>query len=144
MAGPPTRKVRSYPTDVSNEEWEFCAAYLTLMRETAPQRDYLLRAIFNALRRMVRGSPNHQPPLSLLLLGGLSAALLPHDLPPWTAVHQQTLRWVAAQGGEASRRTLDCFGECDLGNIVMGQSRGSRRTRWERRMVRVHQLEVEL
>jgi hypothetical protein len=75
MAGPPTRKVRSYPTDVSNEEWEFCAPYLTLMRETAPQGDYLLRAIFNALRRMVRGSPNHQPPLSLLLLGGLSVAV---------------------------------------------------------------------
>jgi hypothetical protein len=142
MAGPLTRKVRSYPPDLSNEEWEVCAPYLTLMRETAPQRDCPLRAIFNALRRMVRGSPNHQPPLSLLLLAPWR--LLPHDLPPWTAVHQQTLRWVAAQGGEASRGTLDCFGECDLGNIVMGHSRRSRRTRSERRMVRVHQLEVEL
>ncbi|MDB6150418.1 MAG: hypothetical protein JWQ44_1866, partial [Chthoniobacter sp.] len=25
MAKSPTRKLRSYPTDVSDEEWEFCA-----------------------------------------------------------------------------------------------------------------------
>jgi transposase len=82
MAKSPTRKLRSYPSDVSDEEWEFCAPYLTLMTEAAPQRDYPLRAIFNALRWMVRA--------------GCPWRLLPNDLPPWTAVHQQTLRWIAA------------------------------------------------
>ncbi len=43
------RKLRSYPTDISNEEWEFCVSYLTLIREAAPQRERELRAIFNAL-----------------------------------------------------------------------------------------------
>ena len=28
----------NYPSDVSDEEWEFCAPYLTLMKEAAPQR----------------------------------------------------------------------------------------------------------
>ena len=50
-----TRGTRTnYPSDVSDEEWAFCAPYLTLMREDAPQRDYSMRAIFNALRYMVR------------------------------------------------------------------------------------------
>ena len=40
----PTRK--SYPSDVSNEEWSFCAPYLTLMKEEAPQRDHPLREVF--------------------------------------------------------------------------------------------------
>jgi len=30
----PTRK--SYPSDVSDEEWSFCAPYLTLMKEENP------------------------------------------------------------------------------------------------------------
>lgn len=82
MAQKSTRKLRSYPTDVSDKEWEFCAPYLTLMSETAPQREHALRAIFNALRWMVRA--------------GCPWRLLPHDLPPWAAVHQQTLRWIRA------------------------------------------------
>jgi transposase len=43
-----TRK--SYPSDVSDAEWEFLLPYLSLMREDAPQREYPLRALFNALR----------------------------------------------------------------------------------------------
>ena len=79
----PTRK--AYPSDVSDGEWAFCAPYLTLMKENAPQRDYPLREIFNALRWLVRtGSPWR---------------MMPHDLPPWTAVQQQTQRWLQA----------DCF-----------------------------------
>jgi transposase len=38
-------KPRSYPSDVSDEEWAFCAPYLTLMSEHAPQRKHSLRAI---------------------------------------------------------------------------------------------------
>ncbi len=47
-----------YPSDVSDEEWAFAAPYLCLMREDAPQREYSLREVFNALRWMVRaGAP---------------------------------------------------------------------------------------
>ncbi len=43
------RKV--YPTDVNDEEWEFVAPYLTLMKEDAPQRLYALRDLFDAVRK---------------------------------------------------------------------------------------------
>jgi transposase len=73
---------RPYPTDVSDEEWEFVAPYLTLMTPDAPQRHHDLREVFNGLRFIVRG--------------GLQWRLMPHDLPPWWVVYQQTQRWFAA------------------------------------------------
>jgi transposase len=45
---------KSYPSDVSDEEWSFCAPYLMLMNEQAPQREYPWREIFNGLRWFVR------------------------------------------------------------------------------------------
>jgi hypothetical protein len=45
---------RSYPTDVSDEEWNFVAPYLPLMDGKAPQLRYELRETFNALRWIVR------------------------------------------------------------------------------------------
>jgi transposase len=81
----PTRK--PYPTDVSDEEWEFVAPYLTLMSGDAPQRRHDLREVFNGLRFIVRG--------------GLQWRLMPHDLPPWWVVYQQTRRWMAAGVFEA-------------------------------------------
>lgn len=65
-------KQKSYPSDVSDEEWSFCVSYLTLMKEEAPQREYRLREIFNALRYLVR-------------MGGVWR-MMPHDLPPWHVV----------------------------------------------------------
>ena len=41
-----------YASDVTDEEWAFCAPYLTLMKEDAPQRDYTMRGLFNAVRYM--------------------------------------------------------------------------------------------
>src|SRR6516164_5373512 len=73
---------KAYPSDVTDAEWEFLLPYLTLMREDAPQRDYLLRDLFNALRYMVKT--------------GCQWRFLPHDLPPWTAVYQQARRWMQA------------------------------------------------
>jgi transposase len=73
---------RTYPSDVSDEEWDFLTPYLTLMREDAPQREHSLREIFNALRWVVRT--------------GAQWRFVPHDLPPWTAVYQQTRRWLNA------------------------------------------------
>lgn len=86
------KKRTGYPSDVSDAEWEFCAPYLTLMREEAPQRDYPLRAVFNALRWFVRA--------------GCPWRLLPNDLPPWWAVQQQTKRWVEAGCFEAMAADL--------------------------------------
>jgi len=34
-------KRKSYPSDVSDEEWSFCVSYLTLMDEAAPQREVM-------------------------------------------------------------------------------------------------------
>ena len=48
----PARK--PYPSDVSDEEWSLVAPYLTLMKESAPQRDYPMRELFNALRYVIR------------------------------------------------------------------------------------------
>jgi transposase len=75
-----TRK--PYPTDVSDDEWAFVAPYLTLMTEAAPQRHHDLREVFNGLRYIASG--------------GLQWRSMPHDLPPWQAVYQQTRRWMAA------------------------------------------------
>src|SRR5215203_2160335 len=75
-----TRK--AYPSDVSDDEWAFVAPYLALVREDAPQREYDLREVLNGLRWVVRtGSPWRY---------------MPHDLPPWEAVYQQTQRWIRA------------------------------------------------
>jgi transposase len=43
-----------YPSDVSDKVWAVVAAYLTLMREEVPQRDYSLREVFNALCWLIR------------------------------------------------------------------------------------------
>jgi transposase len=85
-------KRKSYATDVSDEEWAFCAPYLTLMTEDAPQREHSLREVFNGLRYIVR-------------TGG-QWRLMPNDLPPWFTVYQQTQRWLKAGVFEAMAHDL--------------------------------------
>jgi len=82
----------TYPSDVSDEEWAFCAPYLTLMKEEAPQREYPSRTMFNALRYMVRA--------------GCPWRMIPNDLPPWSSVHQQAQRWIKAGCFEAMAHDL--------------------------------------
>ena len=82
----------SYQSDVSDEEWEFCAAYLTLMKEDASQREYTMRGLFNAVRYMVRA--------------GCPWRMIPNDLPPWYTVHQQAQRWIKAGCFEAMAHDL--------------------------------------
>jgi transposase len=83
---------RTYPSDVSDEEWSLVAPYLTLMTEDAPQRDHPLRELFNGLRYLVRY--------------GIAWRAMPHDFPPWSAVYQQTQRWLAAGCFEALAQDL--------------------------------------
>jgi transposase len=78
---------KAYPSDVTDEEWALVAPYLTLMTEDAPQRTHALREVFNGLRWLVRA--------------GATWRLMPHDLPPWEIVYQQTQRWLRAGVFEA-------------------------------------------
>jgi transposase len=73
---------KAYPSDGSDEEWALVAPYLTLMKEDAPQRDYPLREVFNGLRWIVRT--------------GAQWRWMPHDLPPWNVIYQQSQRWMKA------------------------------------------------
>lgn len=83
---------KPYPSDVTDEEWDFVAPYLTLMTEDAPQREHDLREVFNGMRYVVRG--------------GQAWRMMPNDLPPWSAVYQQAQRWIAAGVFEAMAQDL--------------------------------------
>ena len=86
------RTRKSYPSDVTEEEWAFAAPYLTLMREDAGQREHVLRDVFDALRWVVKT--------------GAQWRYLPGDFPPWPAVYQQARRWLAARCFEAMTHNL--------------------------------------
>jgi transposase len=73
---------KPYPTDVTDDEWNFACPYLTLMRQDAPQREHSLREVFNALRYVARS--------------GEAWRMMPNDLPPWPVVYQQMQRWYQA------------------------------------------------
>jgi transposase len=62
------------------------------MCEDAPQREYPLRELFNGLRYVIRY--------------GIAWRAMPHDLPPWSAVYQQTQRWLAGGCFEALAQDL--------------------------------------
>jgi transposase len=81
------RKYKPYPSDVSDEEWAFVVPYLTLCRLDSDQREHDLRAVFNALRWLVRS--------------GAPWRMMPHEFPPWPAVYQQMQRWLRAKCFEA-------------------------------------------
>jgi transposase len=67
----PIRK--PYLSDVTDEEWSLVVPYLTLMKEDAPQRQYPLQELFNAVRYVIRY--------------GIAWRAMPNDIPPWHAVH---------------------------------------------------------
>ena len=78
---------KTYPSDVTDDEWTSVAPCLTLRDEAAPQRRYELREVFNALRRLVR---TYSP-----------WRYLPNDVPRRPAVSHQTQRWLATECFEA-------------------------------------------
>jgi transposase len=82
----------NYPSDCTNDQWEFCAPYLCLMTEDAPQRRHCLRGVFNALRYLVKT--------------GCPWRYLPSDFPPFTIVYQQAERWVQSGAFEAMAEDL--------------------------------------
>lgn len=78
---------KSYPSDVSDEEWALVAPYLALLPEGSGQREHSLREVFNGLRYVVKT--------------GAPWRWMPNDLPPWAAVYQQAQRWLASGCFEA-------------------------------------------
>ena len=73
---------KSYPSDVSDEEWALVAPYLVLLPEAAGQGRHELREVFNGLRYVVKT--------------GAPWRWMPNDLPPWDIVYGQARRWLAA------------------------------------------------
>ena len=68
---------------------------------SAPQREYSLREVFNALRYLVR-------------MGGVWR-IMPHDLLSWTVVYPQTERWIKAGCFEAMAHDLRAILRLALG-----------------------------
>jgi transposase len=62
------------------------------MTDDVPQRVIPLRDVFNGLRWMVRG--------------GSSWRMMPHDLPPWYVVYQQSRLWMKAKVFESIAHDL--------------------------------------
>jgi transposase len=83
---------KSYPSDVSDEEWALVVPYLTLLPEDSDQRTHLLREVFNGLRYIVKT--------------GAPWRWMPNDLPPWEIVYQQAQRWMRAGCFEALAEDL--------------------------------------
>ena len=77
---------KSYPSDVTDDERSLVVPYLT------PMCEYPHRERFNGLRYVVRY--------------GIAWRAMPHDLPPWSAVYQQTQRWLAGSCFEALAQDL--------------------------------------
>jgi transposase len=91
----------AYPSDVNDEEWSFVVPYLTLNRLDGEHRTHDLRAVFNAVRWVMRS--------------GAPWRMLPHDLPPWPAVFQQMQRWSRAGCFEAVVHDLRVLMRVDVG-----------------------------
>ena len=103
---------KTYPSDVSDDEWAFVAPYLTLMSEAAPQREYPLREVFNGLRWIVRASAPWR--------------LLPNDLPPWEVVYQQTRALAQRRGvrGDSQRLAPAFARRCRTPGAAIGSDLG--------------------
>src|ERR1700758_99993 len=73
---------KTYPSDVSDAEWQFVVPYLCLLPEDAGQRVHDLRDVFDALRWLVRSGPpaaprGRLPPRGLPPGGGVLSAAPP-------------------------------------------------------------------
>jgi transposase len=70
---------RTYPTDLSDEEWSCIAPYLPTPKAPGRPREYTLREITDAIFYIVRS--------------GCAWRLLPHDFPPWKTIHHDFRTW---------------------------------------------------
>ncbi len=119
---------RAYPSDVSDEEWALVAPYLTLLPETAAQREHSLRGVQRAaLRGAIRRGLACDAPRSAALArrarssptlaeGGLLRDLV-HDLRAvlrLASAGPRNLRpWSSTAGRCARRRRVGPRAACD-------------------------------
>ena len=66
-------RTRTYPTDVTDEQWQLIAPLLPEAKPGGRPRSVHLREVLNGVLCVVRG--------------GVPWRMLPHDLPPWGAAH---------------------------------------------------------
>ena len=74
---------RSYPNDLSDQEWELISGLVTFKRTPRGRKG------FHAKREMLNA-------IFYLLRTGCQWRHLPHDLPPWKSVYTQFRRWKLA------------------------------------------------
>jgi putative transposase len=70
---------RTYPTDLSDDEWVYIEAYLPCSEGSGRPRLHALREILNAI--------------FYVLKSGCAWRLLPHDFPPWKTIHNYFRTW---------------------------------------------------
>jgi putative transposase len=70
---------RTYPTDLSDDEWVYIEAYLPCSEGSGRPRLHALREILNAI--------------FYVLKSGCAWRLLPHDFPPWKTIHHYFRTW---------------------------------------------------
>lgn len=77
----PTRRRRSYPTDLTDAQWAAIAELVPEARPGGRPRATSSRELVNAILYALRG--------------GQAWRLLPHDFPPWQTVYYDLRRWQA-------------------------------------------------
>src|ERR687886_1026518 len=70
---------KTYPTDLSDAEWECIEPHLPTPRTVGRPRRHTLREILNAIFYIVRS--------------GCAWRLLPHEFPPWKTIHHYFRTW---------------------------------------------------
>ncbi len=70
---------KTYPTDLSDAEWECIEPHLPAPRAARRPRRHSLREILDAIFYIVRS--------------GCAWRLLPHEFPPWKTIHHYFRTW---------------------------------------------------
>src|SRR5215210_3070698 len=70
---------KTYPTDLSDAEWECIEPHLPIPRAAGRPRRHSLREILDAIFYIVRS--------------GCAWRLLPHEFPPWKTIHHYFRIW---------------------------------------------------
>jgi putative transposase len=70
---------KTYPTDLSDAEWEYIEPHLPTPRAAGRPRRHSLREILDAIFYILRS--------------GCAWRLLPHEFPPWKTIHHYFRTW---------------------------------------------------
>jgi len=70
---------KSYPTDLTDEQWRLISAFFTKSERRGRERRHDLRRIIDGCFYVLRG--------------GIPWRMMPHDLPPWRVVNDHFNRW---------------------------------------------------